>query len=158
MAVKPKVTFTFHETRLFLFHMEFLVAYFSDVANLWRFQKCSTGKKMNPVGSQQIPQFIHSRSFRDSDSRISWQNIYTHKPLKNITSPTAWKNLQPNESYNNTTAVAYLVEALCYKPECRGFESRWSGFFNWPNSSSRTLTLGSTQPLSEMSSRNLPGG
>jgi hypothetical protein len=22
-------------------------------------------------------------------------------------------------------AVAQLVEALCYKPECRGFDSRW---------------------------------
>jgi hypothetical protein len=32
------------------------------------------------------------------------------------------------------------------------------GFFNWRNSSSRTMTLGSTQPLTEMSTRNLPGG
>jgi hypothetical protein len=31
-------------------------------------------------------------------------------------------------------------------------------FFNWPNSSSRTMALGSTQPLTEMSTRNLPGG
>jgi hypothetical protein len=31
-------------------------------------------------------------------------------------------------------------------------------FFNWPNPSSRTMTLWSTQPLSEMGTRNLPGG
>jgi hypothetical protein len=31
-------------------------------------------------------------------------------------------------------------------------------FFNWPNPSSRTMALGSTQPLPEMSTRNLPGG
>jgi hypothetical protein len=31
-------------------------------------------------------------------------------------------------------------------------------FFNLPNSSSRTVALGSTQPVTEMSSRNLPGG
>jgi hypothetical protein len=31
-------------------------------------------------------------------------------------------------------------------------------FFNWPNSSIRTMTLGSTQPLTEMSTRNLPKG
>jgi hypothetical protein len=31
-------------------------------------------------------------------------------------------------------------------------------FFNWPNPSSCTMVLGSTQPLSEMSIRNLPGG
>jgi hypothetical protein len=29
--------------------------------------------------------------------------------------------------------------------------------FNLPNPSSRTMTLGSTQPLTEMSTRNLPG-
>jgi hypothetical protein len=31
-------------------------------------------------------------------------------------------------------------------------------FFNWFNSSSRTMALGSIQPLTEMSTRNLPGG
>jgi hypothetical protein len=31
-------------------------------------------------------------------------------------------------------------------------------FFNIPNPSSRTMALGSTQPLTEMSNRNLPGG
>jgi hypothetical protein len=31
------------------------------------------------------------------------------------------------------------------------------GFFNWPNLSSRIMALGSTQPLTEMSTRNLPG-
>jgi hypothetical protein len=31
------------------------------------------------------------------------------------------------------------------------------GFFNLPNPSSRTMSLGSTQPLTEMSTRNLPG-
>jgi hypothetical protein len=30
-------------------------------------------------------------------------------------------------------------------------------FFNWPNPSSRTMVLGSTQPLTEMSTRNIPG-
>jgi hypothetical protein len=31
------------------------------------------------------------------------------------------------------------------------------GFFNWSNPFSRTMALGSTQPLIEMSTRNLPG-
>jgi hypothetical protein len=31
-------------------------------------------------------------------------------------------------------------------------------FFNLPNPSSHTMTLGPTRPLSEMSTRNLPGG
>jgi hypothetical protein len=33
-----------------------------------------------------------------------------------------------------------------------------TGIFNWPNSSSRIIALGSTQPLTDMSTRNLPGG
>jgi hypothetical protein len=32
------------------------------------------------------------------------------------------------------------------------------GFFNWPNPSSRTMALGSTQTLTEKSTRNLPEG
>jgi hypothetical protein len=31
-------------------------------------------------------------------------------------------------------------------------------FLNLPNPSSRTMALGSTQPLTEMSTRNFPGG
>jgi hypothetical protein len=31
-------------------------------------------------------------------------------------------------------------------------------FCNWPNSSSHTMALGSTQPLAEMSTMKLPGG
>jgi hypothetical protein len=31
-------------------------------------------------------------------------------------------------------------------------------FFNLPNPSSRTMALGSTQPLTDMSTRNLPEG
>jgi hypothetical protein len=54
--------------------------------------------------------------------------------------------------------VAQLVEALRYKPEARGFDFRchWI-FFNLPDPSSRTMALGSTEPLTEMSIRNLPG-
>jgi hypothetical protein len=32
-----------------------------------------------------------------------------------------------------------------------------SGFFNWPNPSSRNMAFGSTYPLTEMSTRNFPG-
>jgi hypothetical protein len=56
--------------------------------------------------------------------------------------------------------TAFLGEALCYKPEGSGFDTRypWILFFCWPNPSSRTMSLGSTQPLTEMSTRNLPEG
>jgi hypothetical protein len=38
------------------------------------------------------------------------------------------------------------------------FPMRLLDFFNWPNPSSRTVVLGSTQPLTKMSTRKLPGG
>jgi hypothetical protein len=53
--------------------------------------------------------------------------------------------------------VEELVEAIFYRPEVRWFDSRcghWI-FFNWPNPSSRTMALGSTQSLAEMSTRNV---
>jgi hypothetical protein len=39
-----------------------------------------------------------------------------------------------------------VVKALCYKPEGRGFDSRWGEFLN---------LLKFTQPLTEMSTRNI---
>jgi hypothetical protein len=42
------------------------------------------------------------------------------------------------------------VEALRYKPEGRGFDSQWCHLHN---PFSRTMALGSTQPLTEMSTR-----
>jgi hypothetical protein len=38
------------------------------------------------------------------------------------------------------------------------FPMRSLEFFNLPNPSIRTMALGSTQPLTEMSTGNLPGG
>ena len=42
--------------------------------------------------------------------------------------------------------MVQLVEALCYKPEGRGFDS------------SRTMALELTKPLTEMSNRNISWG
>jgi hypothetical protein len=38
------------------------------------------------------------------------------------------------------------------------FPMRSFYFFNLPNPSSRNMALGSTQPLTEISTRNFPGG
>ena len=48
-------------------------------------------------------------------------------------------------------AVAQLIEALRYKSG-QGFDFRWCHFHN---PSGRTMALGSTQPLTEMSTRNI---
>jgi hypothetical protein len=55
-------------------------------------------------------------------------------------------------------AVASLVDALCQKHKAAGsIPDKVIGFSKLPNPSSRSMTLGSTQPLTEMSTRNLPG-
>jgi hypothetical protein len=52
--------------------------------------------------------------------------------------------------------VAGLVEALSYKREGRGFDSQWR-YWNF-SFSGLTLALGSTQPLIEISTRNISCG
>jgi hypothetical protein len=47
--------------------------------------------------------------------------------------------------------VAQMVNGLRYKPEGRGFDSLWCHL----NLSGRAMTLGSTQPHTEMSTRNI---
>jgi hypothetical protein len=57
--------------------------------------------------------------------------------------------------------VAQLVEALRYKPERRGFDSPMMSLELIPfliNRFGRTMALGSTQPLTEMSTRNISWG
>ena len=49
--------------------------------------------------------------------------------------------------------MAQLVEALRYKPEGHGFDSRWCH-----NPSGRTMALGLTQLLTNMSASNISWG
>jgi hypothetical protein len=55
--------------------------------------------------------------------------------------------------------VAQLVEVLHYKPVGRGFDSQcchWN--FSLRNPSDHTMALGYTQPITEMSTRNISWG
>jgi len=52
-------------------------------------------------------------------------------------------------------AVAELVEALRYK---RSIPDGVTGIFHWRNPSGRTMALGSTQPLTEINTRNMSLG
>ena len=49
-------------------------------------------------------------------------------------------------------AGAQLVQALRYKPKCRGFESPWC---HCHNPIGRTMNPGLIQPLTKMSTRNI---
>jgi hypothetical protein len=54
-------------------------------------------------------------------------------------------------------AVAQLAETLRYKLEGRGCDSRWCNW-NSRNPSGRTMALGFTQPLTEMTTKNISWG
>jgi len=63
-------------------------------------------------------------------------------------------SLFPFRIQNLGRAVAQLVEALRYKAEGRGFDSRWChGTYHCLNPSGSTM--GSTQLLTEMSTGNI---
>ena len=55
--------------------------------------------------------------------------------------------------------MAQVVETLRYKPGGRGFDSPMVSLeFSIDNPSGRTMALGLTQPLTEMSTRNIYWG
>jgi hypothetical protein len=58
---------------------------------------------------------------------------------------------------NFSCAVAYSVEALCYNPDERGFDSKCHGIFKWPNFSC-SVALDSTQPLTNEYQDSWGGG
>jgi len=54
--------------------------------------------------------------------------------------------------------MVQLVEALCYKAEGRGFDSRWCHWNFSLNPSGRIMALGLTTLLTKMSTRNISWG
>jgi hypothetical protein len=79
-----------------------------------------------------------------------------------VVSPTHRPPLPPENILVHISVGARggaVVEALRYNPEGRRFDSRWCHWiFHWHNPSCRTMALVSTQPLTEMSTRNISWG
>ena len=59
-----------------------------------------------------------------------------------------------SEPRNRGNGVALVVEALRNNPEGRGFDGI-IGIFHWNHLSGRTMALWSTQPLTELSTKNI---
>ena len=65
----------------------------------------------------------------------------------------------PQNQYNRVYAAVQSVEALRYKSQGAGsIPDGVIAIFHWHNPSGRTMALGSTQPLTEMSTRNISWG
>jgi hypothetical protein len=103
--------------------------------------------------------FIHFSSFIEILVSIETSHCPVILPRVVVTSDVGldWRIdlLDIRQAEGHT--VGLLVETLCYKPEGRGFVSQWGGFFfNLRNISIRTMALSLTQPLTDMSTRNVP--
>jgi hypothetical protein len=65
----------------------------------------------------------------------------------------------PQQNFFLDLDYALIMKTLRYKPEGRGFDLHSvTGMFHLHNHSGRTMALGSTQPLTEMSTRNTSWG
>jgi hypothetical protein len=84
------------------------------------------------------------------DTRLAW----IHSGWTQFVSQPVWCFLSDYSSISKQTTISFSPSHIT------AFETRWGHwiFSNWPNPSSRTMALWSTQPLREMSITNLPGG
>jgi hypothetical protein len=79
-----------------------------------------------------------------------WEELITYFPWYDTS------HIENDASNNSSIVACVLVTAVTLLPS-RCLATIW-GFFNSPNPSSRTKALESTQLLTEMGTRNLPGG
>jgi hypothetical protein len=113
--------------------------------------------KIHDCFQSQFLQLISKCTFPKQDFHNSFLCWLRHSATSR---KVAGLSLQPSERLENCVndTVAKLDGAPCYKPEGHGFYSRcyWIFFFfKLPNLASRTMALGLTQLLTEMSTRNL---
>ena len=92
---------------------------------------------------------LHKLCYRQRGSKLHFLKLLSVFKLKRV-----FINIR------GTLLVAQLIEALRYKSESRGFDSRWCHwiFFIDIILPAATMALGSTQPLTEMSTRNISWG
>jgi hypothetical protein len=114
----------------------------------------STDKRLEFPGGHWLISVLKS-AFTDRVMYLPYK--FRHLPLHlNFTSAqqTAAR-LNSDSARCMGQAVAQLVEALRHKPEVCGFPSGVTGIFHWHNPSGHAMALGSTQPLTEMSTRTI---
>jgi hypothetical protein len=69
----------------------------------------------------------------------------------------SYAHIQPRH-WMEVSGRLQVPVALHTRKEPGSIPNEFTKFLNLPNPSSRTMALGSTQTLTEMSIRNLPGG
>jgi len=83
---------------------------------------------------------------------LRWPRTVVHCSVSSL-------HLQSSSKVRYLMSTVQLVEALHYKHEGRGFDSRWcTGIFYWHNPSGRAVALGSTQPVTNENKEYFLGG
>jgi hypothetical protein len=88
--------------------------------------------------------------------RLQWPRGLGHGMSSPARTLGSWVRI-PHKSWLSVFILCFCCTMLQARRSWDRVPKRWI-FFNWPNPSSRTMALESTQPLTEMSTRNLPGG
>jgi hypothetical protein len=83
-----------------------------------------------------------------------------HRGAKSVTCRLSFCSLLPNRIWRtlHPLVVRFASPYATSRMIADSIPGEVIGFFNWPNPYNRTMALGSTQSLTEMSTRNLPGG
>jgi hypothetical protein len=107
-----------------------------------------------------------------SNNKKTWHPYTEHYTTYIITLPrTLKRNTEHNLTYIRKTAMKYVHNELKDNADFQKtpllhdtgstlwvrFKIRSLNFSNWPNPSNRIMVLRSTQPMTEKSTRNLPG-
>ena len=113
----------------------------------------------------------HFRQCTLLDSRICMIFSGPYSRVEQLTLLDPWQDLRYLATWRGTRRLAKLpitpgargntvVKVLCYKSERHCFDPSWCQWiFHWhKNPSDRAMALGSTQPLTEMSTRSISWG
>jgi hypothetical protein len=108
-----------------------------------RIHEISTAKH-HDASSRELDKQKYLRKSHNQNSQYSLLQTVTEKTSRNIS-----QTPHVVGAHGSVAATSWKVA---------GSIPDEVNFFNLPNPSSRTIVLGSTQSLTEMSTRNLPGG
>jgi hypothetical protein len=108
-----------------------------------------------------------SRRYKSVSFQKFIKNVIQYSAVKNSALILANKYVAPSWALYSYITVGWKVLASILNCSSVAYATSLKvsgsipdyviGFLNWPNASSRTMALGPTQPLTEMSTRNLPG-
>jgi hypothetical protein len=113
------------------------------------------------------PSLFHSKQFSQTSQKYSiWVSKKDGYELYNILGCNAYRRFKIGSLFIEiTTGHLFVIGGIRKGSWFRHYATSRNasgsipdviGFFNWPNPSSRTMNLGSNQPLTEMSIRNIP--